>query len=323
MTHTTKAAPMTHTGKTTRMTHTGKTTRMTHTAKAARMTHTAKTAPMTPGRAALPLLLLLLVAPATGCHDSPTHPPLTKLSITGSSTMAPLVAAMGKRFEAHHPGVRIDVQTGGSSRGLADTRSGLAHIGMVSRALYDDEHRDLVGIPVAHDGIGLIVHDSNPVERLSPRQVIDLYTGRLTNWRAVSAMDAPVVVVNKAEGRATLESFLHYFHLKNSEIQADVIIGDNEQGVKVVAGNPHAIGYVSIGSADYAASHGVPIKLLPLHTTPAAPDAAQMERFFTARPLTLVTTRHPPALAQAFIAFAASAHVHDLVAAHYFVPLTA
>ncbi len=275
---------------------------------------------MRPGHVALPLLLA--IAPAAGCQDSPAaHQPLTKLSITGSSTMAPLIAAIGKRFETRHPGIRVDVQTGGSSRGVADTRSGLAHIGMVSRALRPRERRDLVGTPIAQDGIGLIVHRTNPVGSLTTHQVADLYTGAITNWRSVSEMDAPVVVVNKAEGRATLELFLNYFHLKNSEIRADVIIGDNEQGMKIVAGNPHAIGYVSIGSAEYGVRHGVPIKRLPLQTVPATLTAVQTGRASISRPLTLITIRRSPALAQAFIAFAASSHVHDLVATHYFVPL--
>ncbi len=277
---------------------------------------------MNAGRAWIPLLLVL--AATAGCGDSPdARQPLTKLSITGSSTMAPLIAAIGKRFERRHPGVRIDVQTGGSSRGVADTRSGLAHIGMVSRALRALEQRDLVGTPVARDGIGLIVHNTNPVGALTPRQVVALYTGGMTTWRPVSGKDASVVVVNKAEGRATLELFLKYFHLTNAEIRADVIIGDNEQGIKFVAGNPHAIGYVSNGAAEYALRHEVPIKRLPLTTASAPPAAGHPAPSPLARPLTLVTTRRPPALAQAFIAFAASSHVHDLVAAHYFVPLAA
>ncbi len=271
-----------------------------------------------PGHVAL--LLLLILTPTAGCQESPAaHQPLTTLSVTGSSTMAPLVAAIGKRFEALHPGIRVDIQTGGSSRGVADTRSGLAHIGMVSRALHAQEQRDLIGTFIARDGIGLMVHRTNPVDTLTTQQVIDLYTGHTTNWRSVSAMDAPVVVVNKAAGRATLELFLSYFHLTHSQIQADVIIGDNEQGMKVVAGNPHAIGYVSMGSAEYSIRHGVPIKLLPLDTAPVS--SATAHRFAISRPLTLVTTQRPPALARAFIAFAASSHAHDLVATHSFVPL--
>lgn len=267
-------------------------------------------------------VLLALLPTLSGCQESPTaNQPIQKLVVTGSSTIAPLIADIGKRFEEQHPGVRVDVQTGGSSRGVSDTRSGIAHIGMASRALHDQEILDLIGTTIAQDGIGLIVHTDNPIENLTTQQVIDVFTGRISNWRTVGGVDAPVVVVNKAEGRATLELFLSYFHLKNSEIQADVIIGDNEQGIKTVAGNPHAIGYVSIGTAEYDATHGVPIKLLRLNTVSASLATVQSGQFPISRPLNLVTTRQPNPLAQTFIDFAISPHVQDLVTKHYFVPL--
>ena len=50
---------------------------------------------------------------------------------------------------------------------------------------------------------------------------------------------------NKAAGRATLEVFIKYFGLDEKAIEADVVVGDNEQAVKTVAGNPHSLGYVS------------------------------------------------------------------------------
>lgn len=65
----------------------------------------------------------LLGHPAlAGAPPSPADSLTGKLVITGASTLAPLIAEIGKRFEILHPAVRIDVQTGGSSRGIADVR---------------------------------------------------------------------------------------------------------------------------------------------------------------------------------------------------------
>ena len=268
------------------------------------------------------LRCFLLLPGLAGCQESSAvHHPIHKLVITGSSTVAPLVADIGKRFEAQHPGIRVDVQTGGSSRGVADTRSGVAQIGMVSRGLSGQETSDLMGTAIAHDGIGLIVHRDNPVTNLSTQQVIDLYTGQLTNWRSVGGVDAPLVVVNKAEGRATLELFLEHFQLTNSAIKADVIIGDNEQGIKTVAGNPYAIAYVSIGTAVYDMTIGVPIKLLQLNAMPASLATVQNGMFPLSRPLVLVTTKHPHVLSHSFVTFAASTYVQDLVTQHFFIRL--
>ena len=247
--------------------------------------------------------------------------PQGRLILTGSSTVAPLAAEIGKRFEAMYPEMRVDVQSGGSSRGIADTREGLAHIGMVSRALKTQEE-DLFAFPIARDGISIIVHRSNPITRLSDAQIAEIYTGKITNWREVGGQNGPIVVVNKAEGRSTLEIFLGYFHLKNSQIRPHVIIGDNEQGIKVVAGNPNAVGYVSIGTAEYDISHGISIKLLPIGGVEATAENIQTGSFPLSRPLNLITRTKPQGLAKRFIDFASSEEVHDIVREQSFIPIT-
>jgi phosphate transport system substrate-binding protein len=251
----------------------------------------------------------------------PTNKLQGKLVLTGSSTVAPLAAEIGKRFESAHPDVRVDVQTGGSSRGIADARTGVANIGMASRSLKDEE-KDLQGFSIARDGIGIILHKDNPVKSLSNQQAIDIYTGKINNWQQVNGSNAPITVVNKAEGRSTLELFLGYFKLKNSDIKASVVIGDNQQGIKTVAGNPNAIGYVSIGTAEFSINNGVPIKLLPLNGIAATTENVQNGTFPLSRPLNLVTKTQPQGLDKAFIEFAQSPQVHDIVKKQDFVPIS-
>ncbi|TBR11761.1 MAG: phosphate ABC transporter substrate-binding protein [Rugosibacter sp.] len=243
-----------------------------------------------------------------------------RLMLTGSSTIAPLALEIGKRFEQQNPGVQVDVQSGGSSRGVADARSGLADIGEVSRALNPDEH-DLVAHTIAMDGVGLILHSNNPVKSLSDDQIRAIYIGRITNWKEVGGKDARITVVNKAEGRSTLELFLQHFKLKNSQIKAQAVIGENQQGIKTVAGNPGAIGYVSIGSAEFEEKQGTPIKLLPMNGVAATVENVRAGRFPLSRPLNLVTKGVPPALAKRFIDFARSRRVNDLIEAQFFVPV--
>lgn len=242
-----------------------------------------------------------------------------RLVLTGSSTVAPLVGEIARRLETMNPAVRIDVQTGGTSRGINDTRNGTADIGMVSRALKPDE-TDLHAFTIALDGISIILHANNRVTTLNKQQIVDIYTGKITNWKSVGGADARITVVNKAEGRSTLELFLHYLELKNSQIKPHAIIGDNPQGIKTVAGNPNAIGYVSIGAAEYEAERGVPIKLLPLDGVDASIANVRNGTFPLSRPLNLITSREPQGLIQRFIEFARSPQIHDLVEAQYFVP---
>lgn len=241
-----------------------------------------------------------------------------KLILTGSSTVAPLAAEIAKRFEKLNPGVQVDVQSGGSSRGINDVRQGLAHIGLVSRALNPAE-QDLMSHTIALDGIGIIVHRSNPLQALTDAQIIDIYTGKIRNWKELGGREQPITVINKAEGRSTLELFLHYFQLKNKQIKASVVIGDNAQGIKTLIGNPGAIAYVSIGAAEYESGRGVPIKLLPMSGVEASTSHVKSGKFPLMRPLNLVTKTEPSGLIQRFIDFARSDAVQDIVVNQYFV----
>lgn len=260
------------------------------------------------------LLGLLL----SSCGQSETE----KLTLTGSSTVAPLVMELGRAFEILHPNVRVDVQSGGSSRGIADTRAGLATIGMVSRGLKPSE-TDLSAHTIAYDGITPIINKQNPVKKLSNQQLVDIYQGRVNNWQQVGGPEKPITVVNKAEGRSTLELFLHYFKLNNRMIKADIVIGDNQQGIKTVAGNPWAIGYVSVGSAEYEAQHGSEIKLLGVGGVNASIDSVKNKLYPLSRPLNLVTMKKPQGKIKSFIEFAQSAQAMAIIEQHFFIPADA
>lgn len=258
------------------------------------------------------LVLFSLIAPSAMAAQ--------RLSLTGSSTMAPLVLEIGKRFEQKNPGVRVDVQTGGSSRGVNDARTGLADVGMVSRALHETE-ADLTAHTIAVDGVCIIVHRDNIIDGLSDDQIRGIYTGKIRNWAELGGADLQITVVNKAEGRSTLELFLRYFGLKNSQIRANVVIGDNQQGIKTVTGNPGAIGYVSIGTAEYEEQYGAPLKRLRMNNIDASTAQVAAGKFPLSRPLNLVTKGEPDALAQRFIRFAQGPQVDDLVEGQFLVPL--
>ncbi len=116
---------------------------------------------------------------------------------------------------------------------------------------------------------------------------------------------------------------MNHFGLKNSQIKASVIIGENEQGIKTVIGNPGAIAYVSIGTAEYEFKHGAHIKLLPMNGVIASIDNVKNHSFPLMRPLNLVTKAEPVGLAKRFIDFARSDAVRDIVKEQYFVPIDA
>lgn len=233
--------------------------------------------------------------------------------------MCPLIAEIGKRFEYLHPGIRVEVQCGGSGRGISDAREGKADIGMASRALTEKE-KDLYGFPIARDGISVILHKDNPVKALSDAQVADIYTGKITNWKEVGGRDAAITVVNPKKGYSSAELFSHYFKIGYEDIKADIIAGDNPTRIKAVIADLSAIAYISAGEADRTARAGIPIKLLPFNNVMPTGRNIITGNYPITRPLILVTKNLPSGAVKAFIDFCLSQAVVDLIEKLDFVP---
>ncbi len=233
--------------------------------------------------------------------------------------MAPLVTAIAQRFHARYPQVDISVEAGGSGRGLQDARAGNVNIGMVSRALGEAD-KDLYTLPIGRDGVAVVIHGSNPVNALTLRQVADIYTGKINNWKQVGGKAAPIAVIKSEEKRSSSELFTHYFQLRYQDLKSQLTAGDNVERIGMLLQHPNAILYMSVGEAERNAVKGAPLKLLPIEGIPATSRSIRSGDYPIARPLTLVTKGTPSGLTKLFIEFAASSQVSDLVVAHDFVP---
>ncbi|MDP3844191.1 MAG: phosphate ABC transporter substrate-binding protein [Oxalobacteraceae bacterium] len=270
-------------------------------------------------QAALMLLLSALVMSNGVRAQSSAQLPASRLLLTGSTTMAPLMVEIGRRFQTLHPRIQIEVQMGGSGRGISDARQGKADIGMVSRALGERE-RDLTGMPIARDGVAIIVHKDNPVSALSDRQLLDIYSGKIANWRQVGGRDAPLHMLAGPPEGASSELFSHYLQLPYEQIKAQGRVAANAERIAAVAADPRAIIWVSVGEAERKALDGVPIKLLAVGGVAAGSKTVRNGNYPISRPLTLVTRGTPTGATRAFIEFCVSSQVTDLVLAFDFVP---
>ena len=256
---------------------------------------------------------LLLLAGCSGGNE-------TKLVITGSSTIAPVMADIASDFESANPGIQVNVQSGGSSRGIADVERGTADIGMASRDLREEESH-LNQHTFARDGITMIVHADNPLDSLDTETVRRLYLGEIDSWAAMTDYDEPVSVVHKSEGRATLAVFLAFMEMDNDNIRPDLVVGENQQAIQSVAGNPGAIGYVSIGAAEHEAGRGVSIKPVALDGVSPDPEAVASGEFPLTRNLNLVTDGKVGEAAQQFLDYVGSQASDERIRDHFFIPV--
>jgi phosphate transport system substrate-binding protein len=241
-----------------------------------------------------------------------------KLSIDGSFLLVPILTDMARRFEGFNPGVRIDVRSSGTGKGLADLRSGVSDIAMAPRALRESE-RDLFAFPIARDGVAVIVNTANPVRGISSSQLTDILVGRISNWTALNGLDAPVKLAWR-QGEGSTEFVLEHLKLRRAQIGPHTAIVTNEDAIKFVANTPDGVALASVGLSERSARERTPIKLLAYNGFPAASRTIQNHVYSLSRPLTLITRRPPEGVQKQFIDFAMSKKVIDLQLKYGFVP---
>jgi phosphate transport system substrate-binding protein len=166
----------------------------------------------------------------------------------------------------------------------------------------------------------LIVHKDNPVKSLSSKQVVGIYTGKITNWKEVGGNDAPITAINRPEGRAQSELFTQFFKIKGEDFKVAGVAGDNQQGVKAVVENPNAVVYMSIGEADIRIGQGMPVKSLLMDGITATSRNIRNGHFPIQRPLMLVMGTLPSGVMKAFIDFALSPNATEIIRECSFVP---
>ena len=210
----------------------------------------------------------------------------------------------------HNSGVSFGVEITEVHRSETDAR-------VTYRPSYLD---DLFAFPIARDGVALIVHRDNPVRGLTAQQAIGIFTGKITNWKALGGRDAAVTLIWRAKGQGSVELLSEHLNFSHADVRAHATIVENEAVIREVEANPNAIAPVSLGDSESKAQAGARIKLLAFVGTPASSKTIRNGSYALARPLALVTRRLPDGLGKRFIDFALSGHVADLFAKHAFVP---
>lgn len=212
-----------------------------------------------------------------------------KIVVTGSSTIAPIISEIAKKYEELNKNIRIDVQTGGSSRGINDVQRGLANIGMSSRDLSKKEMKGVNVQTIAIDGVAFVVNAKNPIINLSSTQISRIIRGEVNNWNELDGSNAEIVFINRAKGRSELELVSEYLKVPAEEMQADLIAGENQEVVKLVSQNENAISYLSLGTAETEIKNKALLRIPALNGVPATTQQVAEKNYPLIRPLILIT----------------------------------
>lgn len=231
------------------------------------------------------------------------------LKVAGSTSMQPLVEELAKAYTERHKHVTITVEGQGSLTGIELVRQGQADIAMASCPKPEDA--SLWSMPIALDGIAIVVHPQNPVEGLTLLQLRDIFFGRVWNWKDVGGKAGEIVPISREDGSGTRVVFEGMVMQGKRVTPTAIVMPSSQAVVEYVTEHPEAIGYVSMGYLS------VKVKALKIEGATPTPGSVRNGEYHLFRPLFLITHGEPTGEVKAFIDFVLSSAGQAIVGRKY------
>jgi phosphate transport system substrate-binding protein len=196
------------------------------------------------------------------------------VAVDGSSTVYPITKAVAERFQRLHPGVTVEVSVSGTSGGFRKLCAGETDIADASRPINAAEAAACrqngvryVELPVAFDGLAVVVHPSNAwADCITVRELKALWEpaaqGKIARWNQVRSgwPESAVHLFGPDLDSGTYDYFTEAIVGKEHSSRLDYdASADDEVIARGVAEDPLSLGYFGVA---YYEEHKGTLKLL-------------------------------------------------------------
>lgn len=237
------------------------------------------------------------------------------VTVKGSDTLLILNQRWAESFSKKNSSISVNVTGGGSSIGIRAFINRVADICASSRKMKASEiasarsNRAIANeIPVALDGLAILVNDKNPVKSLTMDELRRIYIGQIKNWSELGGPNSPIVVFSRDSNSGTY-GFFQEKVLRNQNWGPQVrFMPSTSEEAREVARTEAGIAYG--GVAYFANKKGT--KILPIAPSkgadPIAPseDMVRGKKYPIWRYLYYYTNGKPTGATKAYIDFCLS-----------------
>ena len=196
------------------------------------------------------------LALASGPASAQTAAPYT-IQIDGSSTVFPISEAVAEGFQQTTQGrIRVAVGESGSSAGLRKFCRGEIDIADSSRPIRSSEMAtcaaagvQYVEIPVAFDGVTVVVHPSNPMRSITVAQLREIWSqgSRVNNFNQVGGPNLAMQLYGPGSASGTFEYFTEAVNGTARSSRTDYTPSEDDNVlVQGVANNPGGLAYFGL-----------------------------------------------------------------------------
>lgn len=277
------------------------------------------------------LSLFILICFASAVFAAKPNPNF--IQIKGSDTMVNLAQAWAEIFMEKNQQDFISVTGGGSGTGMASLINGTCDIAMSSREIkpkeiYFAEKKNIKPFEIkgALDGIAVVVNLNNPVDKLTIKQLADIFSGKIKNWSLLGGADRTIVLLSREVNSGTHVYFKEHILRNNNpksteEFAPSALMLSSSQAIAdEIAGNSDAIGYYGMG---YVSKNQKAVSIAADANSEYIPPTIEnvmSGKYPVSRPLYLYTKGAPAGLTKKFLDFALSKEGQQIVIENDFVP---
>lgn len=195
----------------------------------------------------------------------------------------------------------------GSGGAIKAVGTGKAILGRVARGIKDDEknygleYKAIFAVPTV-----IFVNNSVTITNLTEQQVLDIFSGKITNWKDVGGSDVPIVVIRREDTDSSLDNLKQTFPGFKDIVFAETSTLAEKTFIMVaqIVNRPDSIGF---GPLDVAIANNIK----PLSIDGRKPTDADYPYYGTIgliyKPVNLDT------VSKQFLDFASSEAVHDVI----------
>lgn len=238
------------------------------------------------------------------------------LKISGGTAHIPVMKEVAQKVMSAYPDIQISIAAGGSGVGIKQVGEGLVNIGNTGRKPTDEEiaRYHLKLYKWAEDGVGLIINPKNRVKSLSKAQVMNIFAGKIDNWKMVGGEDRMINVYTRDEASGTREVFWERALNKGKLTPKANVVVSNGAMKSAISQDPYGIGYVSVGHIDQTVT---PVSFEGV--TPTI-QTVREGKYKISRGLYSNTKGQPTGLTKKFIDFLYTPEGKKIIQKHGFIP---
>ena len=220
-----------------------------------------------------------------------------QISIDGSSTVFPLAEAAAEAFtNSQTAAARVTVGESGTGGGFGKFCRGETQISNASRPIKAEEmaacasaNIQYIEIPIAFDGISVVVHPSNPLTNITMAQLSRAWAPAaertVTQWRQVTPQGPNIALQLFGPGTAsgTFDYFTEAVNGDGGASRTDYTPSEDDNVVvQGVAGNPGAMGYFGYA---YYEQNRERVKALSINGVAPSPETIASGAYPLSRPM--------------------------------------